>query len=134
MPVVVVCAQASVREAKLAGASPLRLLAHPLYYRPLLAGLSLMLLQQVRASLRRGWALRRRHRLLLHPSCDCVLLVVVPVQVTGEPAIMYFSTGILRDVGVMDGQGEPSLTCAALRGTVPQPGRVDRHTTMQQGA
>ncbi len=45
--VCVSCPQASVREAKLADASPLRLFLHPLYYRPLMAGLSLVLLQQV---------------------------------------------------------------------------------------
>ncbi|KAL6754218.1 hypothetical protein V8C86DRAFT_2707506 [Haematococcus lacustris] len=37
----------SVREASMAGSTPLRLLAAPLYQRPLLAGLMLMLLQQV---------------------------------------------------------------------------------------
>ncbi|GAX86403.1 hypothetical protein CEUSTIGMA_g13813.t1 [Chlamydomonas eustigma] len=37
----------SAREASLYGVSPMRLLGHPLYYKPLLVGLSLMLFQQV---------------------------------------------------------------------------------------
>lgn len=39
-------------------------------------------------------------------------------QVTGEPAVMYFGAGILRDAGVLIGQGEDLLCwshmCEAL--------------------
>jgi hypothetical protein len=105
------------------GSSPLRLLSAPLYYRPLLAGLTLNMLQQVGVC---GIALSGCDTWMPysaqvgcttdgHLTSIFVGLDVPPphTQVTGQPAVMYYAAGILRDAGVLENQGKNG-PCSSL--------------------